>query len=107
MKPLAMTLMLAMCGSALAADVSHAAAAAPVIATAQAAPPICRLPPVEGYWCLSREGNWFWIETGTGRPKPAPRTTAEKISGAMSKNFRPDSVNGIPWFRDGRSYFSD
>src|SRR5258707_1049486 len=72
------------------------------------------LPPVNGHWCQSADGNWVWIATGQSAKPPRLRPRASETRrnpvGAptgLRDRFRPDSVNGIFWFLDGRSYFSD
>jgi hypothetical protein len=75
---------------------------------------IATLPPVTGYWCRLPNGNWAWVEVQpqTNRPTthhgglPARRHWVN-LTNRNRDGFRPDSVNGVKWFEDGRSYFSD
>jgi len=77
-------------------------------------PRIEPLPRVNGYWCRSADGSWAWIANGDGMnpPHPRPRAVAKRRDPVSAPTrpkdrVRPDSVNGIKWFLDGRSYFSD
>ncbi len=73
------------------------------------------LPPVTGYWCRLSDGRWMWIDTRTGIATPAPQQPVfvpgpaawSNFSERNGRKFRPKEVNGIKWFLDGRSYFSD
>ena len=74
-----------------------------------------RLPPVTGYWSRLSDGRWMWIDTRTGIATPAPQQPVlvpgpaawSNFSGRNRRNVRPYEVNGIKWYLDGRSYFSD
>ncbi len=73
------------------------------------------LPPVTGYWCRLSDGRWMWIDRRTGIATPAPQTPVfvpgpapwSNFPNRKPERFRPYEVNGIKWFLDGRSYFSD
>ena len=76
------------------------------------------LPPVAGggCWCRTATGRWIWVAPSSEVPGSNP---AQASSGGgiyifrpngmfrHQHNFRPDSVNGIKWYLNGRSYFSD
>jgi hypothetical protein len=56
----------------------------------------------------------LWIDARTGIAVPPPDQPAVAPGPTFWSNFppngrriRPNQVNGIKWFLDGRSYFSD
>lgn len=78
-----------------------------------------------GYWCRAANGRLVWV-------KPAPENAIATVENPQQKpangartrvysyyrpqpnvvtsypdSFRPEVVNGIDWYLNGRSYFSD
>ncbi len=115
MKSLALTLALGFCASgltAIAADNSTTGvASAPPQASARSG----------GYWCRANNGSWVWVarptDAGKATPaaKPADAKTARRVEtyyrGPTAITTYPDAdvrvINGINWYLNGRSYFSD
>ena len=106
MKRFSLVLMLGLCTPVLAADRPQSAVSRNGITP---------LPPVHGCWCRLPNGQWVWTDvqtTGTANPQTrrvgaATKRHRENFINRTRDGFRPDVVNGIKWFQDGRSYFSD
>jgi hypothetical protein len=116
MKSLFILLAFGVCVPALAAN-PPAVKAAPAKAAASQTPGASG-----GYWCRAANGNYFWIAPTTpiakapaesSQQKPAPGPTRvytyyrPNVATTYPDSFRPEVVNGVDWYLNGRSYFSD
>jgi hypothetical protein len=69
--------------------------------------------PGGGCWRRTPSGSWVWIAPSTPNAQGAGGGgniyvyVPNALKRARQRNFRPDTVNGIKWYLDGRSYFSD
>src|SRR5450755_3114020 len=109
-------LALAFCGPALAANSAEGGKAVKKTSMERA------LATRAGAWCRAADGRLIWMtrpadgaKTATINPQPPPANGATRTDTNYRPNSvttypdsaRPETVNGVNWYLNGRSYFSD
>jgi len=115
MKALTLLLILGTCTTVFGAGASEIADRAKKIAGVQSTVA------ANGYWCRAANGSWVWMSPSVEATKTsnadsqsaAPRGTRvysyyrPNVVTSYPNDFRPEVINGINWYLNGRSYFSD